>query len=69
MRGEPDLGGGRVFGGSTCVPDNCVECQREGSMDGRVNGGTVPKDERRTISPALAALRATHLVLSGFGGL
>ena len=31
--------------------------------------GNEPKDERRTIKPALAALSATHLVLSGFGGL
>ena len=39
------------------------------SVNGWVDGGTVPKDERRTIKPALAALRATHLVVSGFGGL
>ena len=40
VRGEPDLRGGGVFGGSACVPDNCVECQREGSTDGWVDGGT-----------------------------
>ena len=43
--------------------------ERGFTTNGCVDGKNEPKDERRTIKPALAALRATHLVLSGFGGL